>query len=470
MKQILLYLPVILIIFIHPGIIHPEEKYKTVEISGLKILTPLSIINKFNLNSLPAGKKHFVPASKQINAFYHKNGYVLARVFLIEENDSTLRIFIDEGRIWNIIFHHLDAVDTLKLKYEFSLEKKIYNRFDVEKELKRIREKYGFKKIYATLKLSRQYDKSAWQMDREFDIPFLGKSRLPFFDEYKNLYDLEIFPIKKSLDKSGGSVYGFDTNYTKGFMPYFKYYLPSIVTSDDLLECGVSAGIFYGFDLKFDTLPRWTFMEIGSAYHFTPTLKEYFTPMLKGLVYRSWSSRKDLGIDEYEYLKLRGVILPGVTLLRKFKMNFGYGAERVYIYDGKVNPDSKYSARITSKTDDWNFIEYSIDLDFLPWSLKRTEKRKLNFLYNYYFNGKSFHYASLQGSADHEFKNFNIFAFNIDFMKSWESPPFYYEIPVDNANFRGFMGKSFYTRRITRLSSEYKISIYRDIIFAGIYF
>ena len=449
-----------------------EELYKDVTISGLRVLRIYReefLVNRFKLDRLRRGEQHFERIAKQINAFYHRRGYILANTYLIEESDASIRLYIDEGRLGKIIFRKLSSIDTLKIKYDFKLKYKVYNKFAVTRELRQLKEKYGFKDIYAHIRIVRKYDKSLFQLDREFQIPLVGPLNLPLILRYGQRYDLEIFIVKMSSEYTSDYSYGFRTSYTKGIIPYVKYWYPSLVTDNDRFQIGTSMGIYYGLDLKFSEPPRWTFMEFDSQYNFTPTLKGYFTPLLRGSAYRSKTSRKDIGLSQYEYLTLRGMILPGVTILKKLRLSAGYGGEKVFIYKSKDDPDADYSVDIEDHTDYWHFFEFETELDLIPWTLKRSINRKFETTYTYYVNKRSFHEFSMVGIMDFEFENFDILNLAFEYAYIWKNPPFYHEHSVSSSRFKGFMGKAFHTRKTLKVSSEYRISLYRDFFFSGIF-
>jgi len=263
--------------------------------------------------------------------------------------------------------------------------------------------------------------------------------------------------------------WGVRTSYSKGLKPYVRYTLPSFLGESDRMDFNASAGIYYGLDFQFTEPPRWTFMEFSSNYTLPPMFEKYFTPAVKGYVYRSWASRSDLGLDEYEYLILRGTLAPGLTVLNRLRIHAGYGVERVHVYDGKSAEDAVYMAEITEGIDNWGFFETGMSLNLFPWSLRHLIERGFSFTYNYYMNHTSFHKFRFDGTVEFEFPNFDIVSFNIDTVWLWNSPPFYYEEAVDSFTFKGFMGKSYHTLRVGRASAEYRFSIYRDYVFAGLY-
>lgn len=445
--------------------------YKIVGITGLKVITPEYLIHDLGLDRLPAGRNRYPAAAAAIKALYHKSGYILARCYLLAESREALRIFVDEGRLGKIVFKNLNTLDTLRIHYDFDLDHRIYNKNIVEGTLERMKDKYGFKDITALLVPVKDYSKSHLQLDMGWEIPMLGEARLPFLEELAYHYDLEITVVQSPEEEAASRVlYGFDLNYSQGLIPYARYAYPSMVTENDLLQWGASIGIYYGLNLKFSSPPKWTFMETHATYHFTPTFEEFFTPLVKATVYHSRSSRKDLGLSKYSYALVRGTADPGVTLLKKLKIYAGYGAEKVFLYGADADTGNPYAEAAKKQTDEWSIMEAMVLLDLFPWTLKRTMSRRFTLSYSYYFDEKkSFREFNLNGLSDFEFANFDLYSFQGDYSRVWGDVPFYHEISVSGSRFRGFMGKEYYSHRIARVNNEYRISLYRDLVYGGLY-
>lgn len=446
--------------------------YKKVELQGLKIHSEKTLINDLKLYQLEKERWHFLQVARQINTYYYKKGYILVKTYLIEETGSRLKVFVDEGRLGKIIFNDLDSLNTLKMRYEFRLPGKIYNKYTVDEQAERIRKKYRYKKIYAILKPTKSFEKSMFQLDREFDVPGIGITRLPFFSQFAVRYDMEVEFVKR---RSSGvarpsTSYGLDLHYTKGLIPFVKYRHPGLIYPKDRLEAGASMGIYYGLDLDFTAPPEWTFMEAHSEYYFAPAFKDYFTPRVKGSAYHSRSARTDLGLLHYNYLILKGSVDPGITLLRRLRIYAGYGNEKVYIYNSEEDPGADYNVSINEDTEFWNYLEFSILFRDMPWDISYLLDRRFTLRHSYYFNGNNkFHEMVIQGKVSHEFKNLSLGFLRADYSRFWRRPPFYHEFGVSSNNFKGLMGKGYHTRRILRADSEYWVPLYRDFIYGGVY-
>lgn len=446
------------------------QKFKEVHIIGLKINSEQSLITFLELDKLSKQKKHFKSAAIKINRFYHKGGFILAKTYLIEETPEKLTVLVDEGRLQRILFLGLDSIDTLRMKYYFNLDKRIYNIYAVQDETQQLKEKYKFKAIYFSLKPAEKGDMAFFQLDKEFDFPLLGKTRLPFFEEISSRYNLEIRFVKKPASKSKDLSYGLRTSYKKGLMPEVEYYYPFFIRRNDSLIIGSSMGILYGFDLKFNELPKWTFFEVHSNYNFPPTMEDYFTPMATVSAHYSRASRADIGLASYNFLIVKGILAPGITLLRKFRIYAGAGAERAFILEPDIDKNAEYQVDIQKHTETWELVEARTLLDLRIWKLKRTRKLELEATNDYYFKGdKTFNKANIKLDGIIDFKNLDSYCNTIEYGRIWDKPPFYQEISVADSNFKGFMGKSYYSRNMIRTANEYMASVYKDSYYLGFF-
>lgn len=459
----------IALVHAHSIPIQAQTNTKEVHIKGLKIFTEEMLIQEAGLKNLPADKPAFNKAAKALESHLHKFGYTIARAFLVEESDRSLIIFLDEGRVEKIIHHDLNTVNVLRMRFFFQLPQNIYNENLVKEKLTWMKEHFNLKSADAKLVPVRDYSQSFFQIDREITSITPDILKLPLIDNYRPRYDLEIIIERFAPSEMRGITYGFSTSYSKGLMPYIQYNIPSVFAEKDRAEMRARAGIFYGLDREFETSPRWTFMEFSSRYTLPHIFEEHFTPSISGYVYRSWSSREDLGLAEYEYLILRGTLAPGITLFEKFQTALGYGAERVFRYKSRPAEDKTPLIETSDTTDDWTFIETRINLNLFPWSLRRLIERSFNATYAYYMNDVTFHKFAFNGALEFELKNFDIVSFRSSNILLSHNTPFYYEESVEGRTFKGFQGKSYHTKKIARLSASYRFSIYRDYFFLGLF-
>ncbi len=464
------------------GHLYAQAPYKEVRLQGTELYSELFLLEELDLTTLPTGSGHFDRASRKINAFYHKQGYILAICYLVKETDTRLIIHVDEGKLGRVVFQRLNTLNTIRVRYDFNLPLKLYNKYTVQDRINRLKMKYGYKDIHAVLKPTKSYERAFFQLDQKIDVPLVGGVWLPFFKDYDYRYDLDINIVRNPLAPGavpgappGAAVgYGLDINYTKGLIPHVKYRHPSLITEGDRLEAKTSMGIFYGLDLDFGAIPRYTFIEVESKYHFTPMLDGYFTPRVKGTGHNSRASRADLGLTEYNFTILRGTADPGLTLLKELKVYAGYGAEKAIVFDSTVDESAVRSVEVDKETQFWNIAEGSIVLDFLPFAEDDIVQRKFNLSYSYFFENTSTHRQSFSeflfdARLDVDLPSLDIFALKFDYARLTGDVPFYHDRSVSGKSFKGFSGKAYYSHEIARVSNEYMMSFYRDYFYAGLY-
>lgn len=449
------------------------RRYKEVEIKGLIIHSEQYLLIHLNLTKLKSGRPHFKETAKKIDRFYRTGGYVLAKTFLVEETKYKLTLFVDEGRLGAVVFKNLNTIQTLRMRYEFELKHKIYNKYVIKKELKRLEEKYGYKNIISKTKRAKKYEEAFIQLDDEFDIPVLGRTSLPFFEKHGYRYNLYLYFKKGSKGKKEEKALELDikTSYSKGFIPEVEYTHPSLFQKKDELITGASMGIrygYYGLDLDLERAPEWTFMEARSDYHFAPAFKKYFTPLIRLSVENSRSSRNDLGLDRYKFLVMNATLAPGITLLKKLKIYAGIGGERVNILDPETDPDADNPVTIEKEKDNWAFFESRITYN-LTWLPGSGSDKKIEITYRYYLNSHDFHILKANGDADYGIGGLSIYTVAVDFLKTWQDSPFYHQDSVSDSAFRGFMGDDYYSDTTARNSHEIKTSLYRAFIYGGVF-
>jgi hypothetical protein len=530
--------------------INSYSQERTLEISGLRVYNEDELYNLLNLDLYEEGKMTSKEVIDSIIAFYSGNGFTLVKVYVTENTDTLLRIYIDEGALGKIIFLNMDDFTTLYLKIAFRLKHKIFNYNSVENNIQKLKSGGRWKDITWQLKPVKEYDSSLFQLDRALDLPLLGNKQLPFFDRYSPRYDLIIIfsktivpeledrtfgkdkkPIndaaqkerekkwKQEVDKLKKRVvlnkfdYGLRVHFYKGFIPYLRYYHLGLLSQGDFFLAETSLGLMYGIDRRFTRPPRLTYYNLNTNYFFTPTFKDIFTPLLKFDLFYSKVARPDIGLQEYQFLLLNGMLAPGITMLRKINVYTGFGVETAFFLQNKVfdiklidksnqfnalkyNPTPILNGTYTSsdmksyadlmrykfkkktlwRTDVYNYVEAGVLFDFTKKRSKVYELRKnrlkkeIAFLYDFYFLEKNFSKIRLLGYFEHEFKDRSIYSGIIHYQFMFGNTPFYHEASVSNPAFKGLSGLSYFSKNVISQSNEYRISVYKDFVYIGVFF
>lgn len=509
---------------------------RTLEITGLRIYTEYELFDLLHLERYEEGRMTAKEVTDSLTAFYSANGYTLIKIYVIENTDSVLKIYINEGALGKIIFLNMDDFTTLYLKIVFRLKNKIFNYKTVQSNIDKLKKGKRWKDITWLLRPVKDFNTSLLQLDRELNLPLIGKRVLPFFDRFGPEYDLIIIFSKyinpytaddkiidrkkvgpggktdtrekdKTLQKKKKRVinkfdYGLKVNYYKGFIPYLKYYQLGLISKGDFFMGETSVGIMYGLDRKFTRPPRETYFNFNANYFFTPAFKDIFTPLLRVDLLQSRAARPDLNLARYNYLLLNAMLAPGITLLKKFNIFLGLGVESAFIFKSQTSyliyykyaPSRllfgenssqelqalkdlyNFSEEVNNHTDVYMYLQAGFAYDFSKKSKKIYELRKnrlkkeIALMYDFYFLKKIFNRIRLLGHFDYEFKDRSIYSGILSYQYSFGKTPFYHETSVSNQAFKGLHRTSYFSRNVLSQSNEYRISVYRDFLYLGLFF
>lgn len=449
---------------------------KDISLKGNKIFNQEYIITAAGIDTIPKEKFTFENIANAITQLYAINGYTYASVTLVSETFSKITLYIDEGRLNRIIFKNLNTYYILRVQYDFNIPHRIYHKETIEKEVQKLIKKYHFKDIKVVVQPSRDYTKSFFQISRLTD-PFF-ESKLPLIPTIEKSpdpkYDLILFIIPHSIEKTGGFIYGFNTSYSYGFIPYIWYIHPNLFQQNDNFKIGIKTGYMYAFYGSFTTMPdfksppRNTFNEMNIIYQSKPFFNNLFLPRISSQIYNSKAGRPDIELWVYNYVRTNVILQPGFIPAHNLKVSPLFGIEKIFILDA-VSTSKVYD--VSKQPEIWNFVGITADIDYVPYTSEEITKRYIILSYRYYFKyGKHFNNIMINSQFKFDFRNNDILLFIADYTYFNDPIPFYYEIPVSARSFKGLMKQNFYTTHIARVSNEYQISLYRDFIYTGVYF
>ncbi|PKL37735.1 MAG: hypothetical protein CVV44_15450 [Spirochaetae bacterium HGW-Spirochaetae-1] len=447
---------------------------RLVYIRGLSIYNEKTLLRSLGLSKrIPDS---YTPSRliREINSFYREKGYILVRTYIVAKNDTSLELFVDEGRLGRIVFYDLNTYDMLRVKYDFTLKNKIYNKPEVDHNVSRLKEKFDFSDVNIRIVPAENYDNSLFQIDRDLNIPILGRNQIEFFDKIGYRYNMEVYVTKKkgqgfSTGKKDGFAIKVKSDGTRGLMPIFRFYQHDVLQQKDFINAGTSMGLMYGWDYKFDRPPHITYLAADADYHFPPMLMNYFTPLARVNYLTSNNSRKDLGIEEFRYSKIKGLIIPGLTLLEKLKLYLGAGIELSHLYNSVSDPSATAPVIFNDERSMYYLMESELKLELLPDRIGSPLNRSFSILYDLYGDHRTFHKLQVAALFDFAFERNDILALASEYTGLWGKVPYSYEQPVTDSAFKGFQRLDIYTNSVWSLSSEYRFSIYRDFVYLGIF-
>ncbi len=468
---------------------------RNLEISGLKIFTEKKLLKKIHLRKRIQLKISSEQIADDIKNFLVDKGYLIARVYILEDTMEILRLHVDEGAFGKVVFQNIDDFDLIRVKMIFYLQESIFNENSMIENIDKIKKKLGFKGITFKLKKVKDYTGTTFQLDRNL----LGKTKIPLFDEFSPQYDLFIKPSRsagrsnpgnepltddektKEAKIKNGFGYKLDISLNQGFIPEVHYYRHNLLENGDFGIAHSSMGIMYGPNGIFDKPPSVTFFTSGFDYHFRPLFKKFFTPIIYSNIYYSAGGRKDLGLLTYEYIKYTFMSKPGITIRDILKFYFIGGEKIVGFFNTEVdnNPSktnkyfpNPYPVQVDKRTDYYTIFGGEIDIDIIPIRIGNPLDKNLKIAYYYHTPARNhetrgFHKLTMNTKVDIETIKRSIYSFQGSYVFLWKDPPFHEQSAVNCSAFKGLGG--YYSRNRLAFSNEYRASIYRDHIYLGLY-
>jgi hypothetical protein len=453
------------------------DQFKKVEIQGLEIIGKADLVRACSLDRIPRGASSFKQISNRIVSYYNAQGYIFCTVYRVSESTTSLVIFVDEGNIGKIVFHGLSDITLIRVKTSFDLPHRIYHQPTIEREISRLKKKYKYKDFKVQIAKAPNYSESLFQLDGIYQIPILkqlfSKGSLPFFERYGYRYNLDITAIPYTRNEANelksGLTFSMQLFYL-GIKPEAKYTIPSLLFNHDRTEFRIGGGISYLTDFKVDNPPVLGFIESGVWYTAPPLWKGYLTPRAGIDFYYSHGARPDIGLAQYDFIRLRPAFEPGFSFLSALQIFPGVGLEKVYIFNSKVSPDHPPRDDLQDDTRTWFIASIRMKLEQFFGELNPAFARATTIKYEIYYNKDRFYALSGETHLDFRFPFQSIYTIEYRGMLLTGKVPFYHDEPVAGAPFRGFAGRGIYTKRISKIGQEIRGSIYRDYLFAGPFF
>jgi len=467
-------------IILFSSVLYPAAESKRLTLKGLKIFSEKELYAHLELNRFEEGKISLAEVIDSIEKFYKAENYTLVKIFSTDvKGTGEYVLFIDEGRLGKIIVHNLNNYYSLIFKNQVKIPKRIYNSETVRQNLDVLKKKFKDYDIHFEIRQPPDYDSNLIQLNRDLQRLRIGDIiGIKFFDNYIPPNDLHFFLKKKnksSSDDREGLSFDIDYKFPSVFIPQIYYYTEKLFFSKDYLETEFSIGFDPGFKGLFNLPPENTmqfpperrFIELTEEYKVSPMQNDFIGPLLRGRLYHSNTTRKDLGIKDYKYLNLRGTLAPEITLLKHLNLYAGIGIEKIILYDTTTDYEADEYLVISDNTYTNAFTELRIKFDPIPLRLGNRIDKYIVLTYTDYFSGNDSNRLEVKGAYDAMFENLSILSFRFRTILMYNNSPFYKSEDINSSYFKGFSGESYYTDKALALSLEYRFSINQDYLYAG---
>ncbi len=426
------------------------------EISIKGNLVLVDQVYKAVLDLPPAAKTNRVTANiirRQLMKFLRKSGYVLASVQVAVVGESLL-VTIDEGRLEKIIFRGSNTLTTLQLKLTLELPKYVFNKHELERQLREREKSHNIKKLYYRLVESGSSKRNS---DME-----LGSQKLGGFDFVRPAasYELHIYLADSEWDTGFGVdlEYAFPDGLTLGG----HYKGEELFFRSDRWRLGGKVGTTFREDLQDgETYISLSIVHLDAKWYSPPLIGKGFRPFLwvrNDLISRQ---RKDLDVEIYYSESVEGSLNLGYEFQPGLMLSFGGGMEGRFIFDVEQLPTPVFP--ISSDQMSRPFVLGRLEMVFDPEELRSDRRHQLSMEGRYYWVEGN----EGLGTAKMYYRKIFSFGWNDMVIKSqdewlWGIIGFYDEEPVGGRHTRGTFGNEYYVHKVVSLGLDFRFSLARD--------
>jgi hypothetical protein len=417
---------------------------------------------------LPAGTPA-TPANARavairLRRFLHQAGYALATVQARIEG-AQIKVEIDEGRLDKIIFLGGGAFETLRLRLDLRLHDDVFNKPDLERQLKRLSDRLGLSEF-------------AYDVVPVSDKP-LPKMQLDDLDPLEELslgvvrpgrpYELRIL-VQPGVFRPGVSP-ELEVDSLEGGGLGAVYQSGRLLLGEDRLRLG---GRFAGaLRQKLDnTGSRFTFTRAVSGVEYqAPPLWGMVRPSLVAGVDLTDRQRPDLNLESFKFAVLDGsaqIVLAPTPVLHA---SVGVGLERRLLFALEPATGLAPPMPVGNLAHTRNFLEASLELNFDPEALRRDRHHLLSLQARAY----GAPHAGSSG-AQHLWAHWQKmvpFGWDELWLEVHGSSRtgfvlFPEEMSIGGDPLRGPFGGE-YTKRLAAVQIEYRFSLLRDVFKLGVF-
>ncbi len=418
---------------------------------------------------LPTGTKA-TPATartvaSRLQKFLHDSGYVLATVRARAEGEQIV-VDVDEGRLDKIIFLGGGAFETLRLRLELNLRDGIFNKPELERQLRALGRRLGLGEFAYEVVPVRYVEPPRLQLDLESigqPPPGLVSPGRPY--ELHVLVQPGAFRpgISPELEVDSLEGGGLGATYQSGRLLYKQ---------DRYQIGGRLAGALRG---RLDGSGSYfTFTRLlGDAEYDAPAIAKVLRPSIRARADLSDRQRVDLRLEAFRFATLETEVQLLALPIPQMRASLGIGVQRRLLYsvepEGGVPPvpGPQYSLAHTRP-----YADATLSLTFDPESIRRDRHHQLALGSRVYGSPHAGDDAALHLSASYQKMwplGWNEFWLEARAISRTGFVVFPEEESIGGGDFlRGPFGAE-YTRRLVAVDLEYRLSLLRDVFKVGLF-
>jgi hypothetical protein len=417
---------------------------------------------------LPASTKATPATARSVavklRRFLHFAGYTLATVQARAENDQ-IDVQIDEGRLDKVIFLGGGAFETLRLRLELHLHDDVFNRPELERQLKGLAKRLGLREFAYEIVPVESVEPQRLQLD---DIDPLETLSLGLVRPGRP-YELRIL-VQPGVFHPGVSP-ELEINSIEGGGLGATYRSGRLLIGEDrwLLGGRVAGAVRSALD---GSGSRFAFTRaLGEAAYEAPAIAGLVRPLLAARVDLTDRQRPDLNLESYKFATIEGAVQAVLQLMPQLKISLGAGLERRLLFSlqpviGLVTPTS-----VTPVAQTRSFAEISINSIFDPESIRRDRHHELELSARLYGAPRAGTDDSLRLAA--RWQKMLPLGWNelwLGAIGMWRSGfvLFPEEASIGGDPLHGPFG-DVYTRKLVAFQAEFRYSLMRDVFKLGLF-
>lgn len=397
----------------------------------------------------------------RLSHFLHRAGYDLATVEARVEGGQIV-VAVDEGQLDKVIFLGGGAIETLRFKLDLSLPERVFNRPQLERQLKDLAKRVGLAEFaYELVPVDVPLKQLGPQLSEIAPL-----DELPMFQAGRP-YELHILiipgPYRRGLspeleiDSLEGYAIGGDYQSLKLLFPDDRWHVRGRVAGAvrNRLDTGATSVAFTRLTSE------------GSLQG--PSFSASVRPLLSGRIDLSDRQRGDLRLESFMFATLDANLALRVKPWETVLLSLGLGLERRFLYNAERLPDTVLDTTSLAQTRPYGEAVLQVRLN--PAELRRDRGHELELDARLYGRGRADRPGSVRLLGRYQKM----------FMSGWNELwieghgayqqgeiLFPEEQSIGGDPLRGPFG-GVYARKLVSLGAEIRYSLLRDVLKVGVF-
>jgi hypothetical protein len=417
---------------------------------------------------LPAGTQATPAVARSVatrlRRFLHLAGYTLATV-KAQVQDEQIAVQIDEGRLDKIIFLGGGAFETLRLRLELNLHDDVFNKPELERQLKSLAGRLGLSEFAYEVVPVESLEPQPLQLD---DIDPLEQLSLGLVRPGRP-YELHIL-VQPGVFRPGLSP-ELEVNSVEGGGLGATYRTGRWLLGEDRQRLG--GRLAGALRSKLDGSGSYfTFTRVrGEAAYEAPPLADVVRPSLRARVDLSNRQRPDLNLESFQFATLEGEVLAVLSPLPNLIISLGAGVERRLLFSLESAAGQATPMPVTPLAHTRNFAEITLKATLDPQAIRLDRHHELELDARAY----GAPHAGTDGALHLAARWQKMFA--LGWNEMWFGAlgfsrtgfvVFPEEESIGGDPLRGPFGNE-YARRLAAFQAEFRYSLVRDVFKLGVF-